>query len=723
MALKPKWYQNVYRRNVVDMHITDIDPRFMGQFDAGRYVDMLALAQVQSAVVYAHSHAGLCFYPSQVGPMHGGLHGRDIVAEVVDRCHQRGIAVVLYFSLIYDTWAYRHHSAWRIIGADGKGVADHSRYGVCCPNSPYRDYAAAMVGEIARMFDVAGMRLDMTFWPAVCYCPHCQRRYAQEAGEDLPRIIDWQDPAWVRFARAREAWLVEFAALQTAAIRRANPVLTVEHQASTYTHNWQLGVTTDLVAQNDFLQGDFYGDALQGTFVRKLFYNLSPGRPAGFETSIGVDLRDYTALKAEELLEAKAFAALADGCAFVFIDAVDPPGTLNQAVYERMGRVFARTRACERYLGGQLCQDVAVYFSTASKFDPADNGKAVDDPHLSSRIPHLEAALGACKSLLDQHIPFGVISDHNLDQLSRHQVVVLPNVLMMGEREVAAFRAYVRAGGSLYASKYTSLVTRDGQRQDELMLADVLGVSYRGETVERFTYIAPDEGACPEPAEGAEPLFGAYTRQHADAQSGSPDPRWMAEPLFGAYTRQHPPGLPGTQLIVEARPGAQVLGRLVLPYTDPADPIRFASIHNNPPGIYTDRPAIVLNRFGKGMALYVAGNLEAADAHREVFIRLIRLLGGPFSFAAQAPKPVQVTLFHQLDRRRYLICLINFQKELPNIPVHDVRVRVRLADQVPRQLRTLPGEEALAYQVEDGELEFVIPRLETFAMCALDYTQ
>ena len=29
-----EWYRSVYRRNVVDMHITDIDGRFMGQFDA-----------------------------------------------------------------------------------------------------------------------------------------------------------------------------------------------------------------------------------------------------------------------------------------------------------------------------------------------------------------------------------------------------------------------------------------------------------------------------------------------------------------------------------------------------------------------------------------------------------------------------------------------------------------------------------------------------------------
>jgi hypothetical protein len=686
--MQQAWYSNVYRRNVVDMHISDVDERFMGQFDAERYVDLLKHAHVQSAVVYAHSHAGLCFYPSRVGPMHKGLGGRDIVAEVVELCHKNGIAVVLYLSLIHDTWAYRTHPDWRIVGPDGQGVAERSRYGLCCPNSPYRGYAAEMAREVCERFDVEGIRFDMTFWPTVCYCAHCRRRWRDEGEGDLPAVVDWQDPRWVRFARVREEWLVEFAARQTAAVKETNPSLSVEHQSSTYPLNWRLGVTAQLAAQNDFLQGDFYGDALQGSFVRKLFFNLSPAHPAGFETSVGVDLRDYTALKSEELLQAKAFAALADGCAFVFIDSIDPLGTMNPVVYERMRRVFERTMPYERHLGGEPCQDVAVYLSTRSKFDPADNGKAVNDPHLSSHAPHVDAALSACKSLLDDHIPFTVITDRNLDTLSRHRVLVLPNLLVVDRREVDAFRAYVRSGGSLYASKYTSLVTVDGVKQRDLLLADLLGISYQGETRERFTYIAPQTGH---------------------------------EQLYGAYTCRHPPGLHGSQLVVEARPGVQVLGELVLPYTDPADPIRFASIHNNPPGIYTGAPAIVLNRFGQGRTIYVSGDLESAAPHRELFANLIRLLGEPFSFEMDAPKSVELTLFDDREEQRLIVHLVNLQHELPNIPVEDIRVRVRLNGRVPGRLLILPEGKELSYALKNGCAAFVAPRLETYAMYALEY--
>jgi Hypothetical glycosyl hydrolase 6/Beta-galactosidase trimerisation domain len=682
------WYKKTYRRNVIDMHITDHDPRFLTEFDADRYVDMLVRSQVQSTVLYAHSHVGLCYFHTKVGPMHKGLHGRDIFGEVVERCRQHGIAVVGYYSLIYDTWAYRNNPDWGIIGMDGKGVADKSRYGVCCPNSPYSDRTMTIVRELCANYDLQGIRFDMTFWPTVCYCQYCQKRFADATGAPLPTVINWEDPMWVSFARQREAWLVEFASLMTHTVKQVKPNLTVEHQSSTYSAPWLLGVTTELAAQNDFLQGDFYGDALQGSFVRKLFYNLTPNRPSAFETSIGVSLDNYTALKSRELLEAKAYAALADGSAFVYIDSIDPAGTLNPAVFERMGDIFNHTKAYEPYIGGDLCQDVAVYFSTESKCDFSDNGKAVNDSTLTYKTPHLYAAVSVCQSLIDNHIPFGVITRKNLDCLSRYSIIVLPNVLMMADDEVTALREYVRQGGRLYASKYTSLILIDGHRLRDFMLAEVFGVSYQGETKEKFTYIAPVQDE---------------------------------DKLFASYTRKHPAGMWGTQLIIQAHPKAKILGEQVLPYTDPADPVHFASIHNNPPGIYTGRPAIVANSFGQGKTLYVTVNIENTDPHRAVFISLLRQLMQSFSIEALAPKSVEITLFHQAESCRYIINLVNFQKELPNIPVDNIEVRIRLDGKKPIQLLRLPEGQPVEYVVRSGYACFTAPRLHTFAMYALEY--
>ena len=682
------WYKNAYRRNVIDMHITADDERFMTEIDPQDYISMLVRGQVQSTVLYAQSHIGLCYFPTQMGKMHPGLKGRDILREITDLCHQEGIGVVIYYSLIFDLWAYRNHPDWKICTSDGKPAADTSRYGVCCPNSPYREYVRQMAAELCTHYDFEGIRFDMTFWPHVCYCHHCQERFSREVGGELPRIIQWDEPHWVAFQRARERWLVEFAEIATSTVRRLKPAASVEHQASTYAMTWRMGVTAALAKHNDFLQGDFYGDALQGSFSRKLLNSLSPNRPSGFETSFGMDLGNYTALKSEELLKCKAAAAMTDGTAFIMIDSIDPVGTLNPLVYERMGRVFETVRPYQAYLGGNPLQDVAIYFSTESKYDPSDNGKHVEDPTASGRMPHVEAALGACKALLDSHIPYGIITRRNLGDLRRFKSIILPNVLMMDSEEVETLREYVQGGGSLYASRYTSLLDSSGQSQKDFLLADVFGVSYCSETKELFTYIAP---------------------------------LTESEPLFGDFSYSRPVGFYTPQVILQARAGAEALAELVLPYTDPTDPVHFASTHNNPPGRWTGSPALVFNHFGKGWCIYSAVDLETNEYCRGLFANLVRRLSGPFTFEATAPKAVEITAFEQPENKRFILSFVNFQKELPNIPADGILVKLRPEGGQPRRVRLLPGGDKLAFLVENDTVVFTIPRLEIFLMVAVEY--
>jgi hypothetical protein len=220
------------------------------------------------------------------------------------------------------------------------------------------------------------------------------------------------------------------------------------------------------------------------------------------------------------------------------------------------------------------------------------------------------------------------------------------------------------------------------------MLSDVLGISYVGETREGLTYIAPSQ-------EGAG--------------------------LFTGYSTKWPLGLDQSQLLVQAHTGAQVLGTLTLPYTIPSDPRRYASIHSNPPGISTVYPSLVLNRYGSGQAIYCTMAIEGAEMHREVFANLIRLLAEPFSVTAEAPKAVEMTAFHQADKQRYLISLLNFQKVLPNIPVNGVKVRVMLGTKKPHQLLLLPDQQPWPFLAEEGYVEFMAPTLETLIMFALDY--
>lgn len=682
---QPKWYEKSYRRNLVDMHIDDWDESFLSRLDPRTYVELLKKAQVQSAMVYANSHVGYCSWPTKTGRMHSGLGGRDVLGEIIGLCHQAGIHVVTYYSLIFNNWAYDREPSWRILDVNGKGSRERpgraGRYGVCCPNSlPYRAFVESQVEELCAGYDFEGIFFDMTFWPAICYCPSCKERFAREVGGDPPTVIDWHDPQWLAFQKKREEWLVEFAAFATSTARKHKPGVAVEHNSAPLPQSWRIATTLALTDQNDYIGGDLYGGFAQQSFICKLYDSITPNKPFEFMTSrCYPSLRDHTTLKSREMLELHTCLALAHNGAFLFIDAIDPVGTLNPRVYEVMGEVFGKTRHYEPYLGGSMCQDVAVYFSLDSKMDFADSGKRVDAENWA--VPHLTAALGAARTLRENHIPFGVISANCLKDTSPYQVIVLPDVLMLSEKEAQRLRRFVAEGGSLYASGHTS----------SPLLSDLLGVSVEGETKETVTYMTP-------------------TERGRDIMAG-------VEP-------DHPLSIFGPQMKATALGGSDVIATLTLPYTDPADGTKLASIHSNPPGIATDYAAIVHRSYGKGKVMWVSAPLEAADQepHRRVFARMIAALApGPFSFEAEAPAPVEVIVFDQPGKKRYLISLINEQEQLPPIPVFDAVVRVRTEGKKPVTAALLPDERPLPFAKKGGYTEIVVPRLDIFCMLMLAY--
>ncbi|REK18160.1 MAG: hypothetical protein DWQ37_04515 [Planctomycetota bacterium] len=680
-----RWFETAYRRAVIDMHIPDWDEQFLSQFDADNYVEMLVKARAQSVVCYGHSHVGLFNYPTKVGQQHRGLKGRNLLGEVIQRCHARDIAVVIYTSLIFDRWAADNHSDWRMITQAGKFQGEGSRHGLVCPNSPYREYVRAFATEICENFDFEGMRFDMTFWPALCYCDYCQQRFADEVGGEIPREIDWFDPRWVAFQRRREAWLAEFAAVATNTVRKLKPQATVEHQSSTYPLNWQFGVATPLVPQNDFLQGDFYGDSLQGSFVRKLLEDLTPRRPFAYETSFSVELRDHTGKKSEALLEAKACAAIADAAAFVFIDGIDPIGTLNPGVYERMGRIFDRLKPYYGELGGRRVADVAIYYSLESKFDFAANGRPVAQPDLSDA--HTTSSMQVARRLIEAHLPFRVITRESLADLDEVRLLILSNVNMMDENEVACIRQWVKAGGSLLATGGTSLVDTQGKRRSDFMLADVFGASI------------------------AEPNWQSWQHYVAPTTDGAQ--------LFHDFSAKYPPFVDGPGMHVRALPGAQVLATTTLPWPA-SDDTRFSSIHSDPPWKATDRPEILSNRYGSGRAVYSSSLIENVAGMEDVFISLVRLLVKQFRFRADAPGAVEMTVFSQPDRHRYLLSLVNFQKDLPNIPVDGITIQMQLGREALRRIVRLPDGDAVDYSEQEGTVSFPAGRVETLAMFAVE---
>ncbi|HEY3378188.1 MAG TPA: alpha-amylase family protein [Armatimonadota bacterium] len=702
------WYERGYRRMLVDMHISDWDAAQLAQFDPARMVELYAQAGLTSVMFYCQSHVGLCNWPTCSGKQHAGLQGRDIVAETLTLLQERRIDSCAYYSVVYNNWAFLNHPEWRMVPASqdtqyASGGFEGSRYGLCCPNNPdYRAFVLAQLDELLGPYHFDGFFYDMTFWPAICLCPHCRARFRAEQGAEIPDTIDWLDPAWCAFQAAREAWMVEFTDFLTRAAKERQPGITVYHNFACAAFNWTLGLAFNSAVHHDFLGADFYGDALEQILVSKLMGNLSEHKPIEFMTSRCVNLKDHEQVKSFAEMEMQALAAALFSAAFLFIDAINPDGTVNPAVYDRVGQIFRETAPLEPYLGGEQLEDIAIYFSNESRMDFRENGTPIgQSPMWNHDYPHLKAIRGACRALQQAHLPFGIITRKQLADLDRYRVIVLPNVLRMDQEEADALREYVRRGGKLYASRYTSLTSTEGTRHDDFLLADLFGCHFAADDLGEVTYMKPVDAAIME-AVIPQQYLGHY------GQPGTPDA-----------------GIGMLRLAENAE--GEPLATLTLPYAPAWGSVleqNWLSIHSSPPWRDTTAPALLRHHYGAGTVIYSAADLECvgSEVNGRLFVQLLQTLLGSPSFSADTHPAVWMTVSHQPEQYRYLIGLLNYQAQLPAIPISRLPFTLRPPDgkQFIRLL-TVPDNMPIAFTLDSQGALHAATELDRLQMLVAEY--
>jgi len=695
------WYDKSFRRNLIDMHIPDWDERFMSKFDPREYAELIELGHIDTTYIYAGSCLGNCYWPTEVGHMHAGLKGRDIIGETINECNKRNIRVVLYFN-IWSLWAYENYPDWRIVTPSGKGTADYlwtpGHYGVLCPNSPYRDYVVAQIEDLCKKYEFVGMWFDMNFWPyTVCYCRHCANRWAEEVGGLIPRTVDWNDSTWLKYQQKREEWLAEFTTLLTDTAKSAKPGLSVCHQSGLCSTDWTSGPSQAYFEAVDYLGGDFYRGFVDQTFICRMLYNLTQKLPYDYMESRCPDLSEHTTAQEYERIYTHFCLTLAHNGANFLIDAIDPEGTLDRRVYESLGKTYRDLEKYEKYLdpNSRLCQDVVIYFNFNSLHDPAKSGIEITDQ--MGEFSQVATMSNIGRMLLNSHVPYGVVTDKNLQQLDQFKVIIIPDFVIFSKEEAEAIAEFVKAGGGLYVSKGSGIYKSGRCPEAAEIISKVLGISVEGETVESISYIAPTES-------GTE--------------------------ILSDHTAAYPMALHSTQLKVNVTGDATILATTTLTYTDPADHTRFASAISNPPGESTNNPAMTINTYGKGKAMFVAGAIEYAkyEQQRLAFIRMIEsVLPKPYDLQTDAPKVVQVTAaYHDSSKvgpgiaKRCVVNLVNCPDILPAIPVAEITIRIKPEIMNNIRVTKLPEEQVIEHKIDGDYVVFTATNLEVFGMYAVD---
>ncbi|NLF01932.1 MAG: hypothetical protein GX601_13245, partial [Anaerolineales bacterium] len=290
--------------------------------------------------------------------------------------------------------------------------------------------------------------------------------------------------------------------------------------------------------------------------------------------------------------------------------------------------------------------------------------------------------LGICRALTESHRVFNLLLPdrlHSAQDLAGYELIIMPNTACMDEPLANLIREYVRGGGRLLCTWETSLCDRRGGQRDDFLLADVLGLRYSGKY---------------------------------------PTPAFYVE-------REDEPTVALGQATIVTPTTAETLARLVAPDPDYPD-----SLDDLIPGPLTEHPMLTVNRFGQGVAWYVAGPI-ACSAYRTGYYQTMQLIeeiigrtGLSAWMTVSAPPTVEVSVERDAGGRLYVhLANKTAPAYLPGraitrsidtlIPVADVRLTFD-GHGTARCVSPVDGKVTVTHSTD--RVECTIPRLDDYLL-------
>lgn len=665
------WFEKNYRRHLCDMHINDCNDEYLSKFSPEDYFAKLKLANIQNAMIYFQSHVGLCYYPTKIGKIHNAFIGREeAIRSLVNMCRADKIAVTGYYSLIFNNWARDNHPDWRIVSLneeDDLGLdftSNYGRYGTCCPNNPqYRSFVLGQIDEMLEYFEVDGMFFDMPLWPELCKCKHCRARFRKETGYDMPVSENWADPVWRLHIKKRREWMGNFASDVTNQVKLHGNDISVEFNvASAALTRVTSGLAEEVVTKSDYAGCDLYVNQYKQSFACKLFKNLTRNQP--FEYMISrcePSLQKHTVSRSVDTLLSQTFLTAAHHGATLFIDALDPVGTMDERVYERFGYVFKKEAQYERFFSGEMVEDVGIYYSLRSKFNA--HGEV---------WTNYNSTVNIVENLVKNNVLCGVTG--SCADIYKYKLLIAPGLTEDDIDDYERLIDYVNNGGTLYIS---------GGDCYEL-LETFFNAKITGRTNESVVYIAPCD--C------------------------------KLEKAFGWFNKEYPLHFDGSAPITEGISNENVLAYITLPYTVQGTE-EFASIHSDPPGKETKIPAMAITQFGKGKVFWSALSVEAVrDSYHygKIFINILNdILSAPCTLKSNAPEDVEIVVFAEDDCMT--VSSVKYcsgetaQKTVPfYIEISSCRI--------PKKILQLPCEIECAFEYNDDTFRYEVNELNIVDM-------
>ena len=620
-------------------HSNSNDVRYCARFD-GRQIVRHAVAAHSEYLVMWVRDGDYAYYDSKLLPKAPGLGQRDPLREAMDEARLARLPVIAYCVVQQGGHFLKAHPEWEMRGADGQPI------GRFCYNSGYLEAMNAIVAE-QLAYGIDGFHIDMVdqgFGPPYgCWCATCRAQFEKEFGHPMPKGATW-DAAWDDMLEFRYRTSERFEKALYAHIKSINPRATVDYNYhGNPPFSFEVGQRPVQHAGNsDFVTGEtgVWGFSALTVGLNAEFYRAAvPQQRVQVAMQRGVRMYHDQTTRPLNDLRWELLTLLAHGAFVTMVDKTSFDGGLDPVAYERIGAAFAEAREKRAHFGQAPVPEVGLYFSSRTR----------DWVGREQPAGYFQSFQGAHKTLVYEHIPYGVILDENatLATLQRFPIVMLPNVGILSAKEVALLRRYVEEGGKLLVTGHSGRFDGTGQPLAESALSELIGAKAKGRLESMDNWMA---------LSGSEP---AQSQLSADIRTNWPflvkGPAVVYEPTTAT---------PFGNLLKPYRTTRQREGKEGTDWPMSADA---------PVG-----PAILVNHVGKGTALTFAASPDFATASEHHIVEARRLLRNAVRFLnptprveITAPANVEAVVTDDAASRTLRIHLLGYNSAPQTTPVKD----------------------------------------------------
>lgn len=676
---------NMYRKLFFDYHMSASVKEILDGFDAAKWAEQLADANVEAVSVFLRCGFGYKYYQAgKYGRKHPCLHNKDLVEGTVRECHKRNIKVIGYYNPWYSEFDLENHPENCRKNERGETISRE-----VCPNNPiFENELLPQVTEIAQMFDLDGMFFDCVFMgkDRVCHCKYCQDKFKKETGFDHIPISE-QDTGYEEYVVWAHKCYDDYRVLFAKAVHKGNKDIPVSMNWG-YSARCPESIPEDI----DFLTQDCWPtNIIAAEQVQSKNWAFA-GKP--------YELMNNMSLQWWNSYEVKPYETLVQECVLPMINGgktwmgfqLYQNHLTDPATMDMVKRVFTYIKNIE---GNFDNKRVLPYVGVLCDESQLVNcrGTGVDEMDVD-----LTSLYGLNRALIASGIPYNSVNEKFLiENADDFKLIIISNGQYVSAELYEKLKFYVSKGGSVLFTGKSGCVDINGNLVENENFKELTGVSITGQYDYPYAYISPKH------------------KSLTDAI--------MPKSVLCADS-----------FMKVKQCTAETVATVTLPYKKVKEISwgEFPSFSN--PWTQTEDAAVCINKYGKGTVCYACADVFRGYSGTNNYIlkNLIKTVINEFlidkKITISNPTYLELTFMKDINDGSVLVNLLNLVRSVPMreieqrrenaiceeiIPIFDTEISF-YSKKKPKCIRTVVSGQTLDFDYSDGRISVKVPKVEIY---------